>query len=75
MLARQYIIEIDDEAQRLGNLVQDLMLLSRLDAGRLQAGQEKIDCLRLARQLLSEVAAEAENRHITLTLDAPDLCL
>ena len=71
-VARQYIVEIDDEAQRLGNLVQDLMLLSRLDAGRLQAGQEKIDCLRLARHLLAEVAADAESRHLTLALDAPE---
>ncbi len=69
-LAHQYIIEIDDEAQRLGNLVQGLMLLSHLDARRLQAGQERIDCIRLARQLMAEVQEEAESHHITLTLDA-----
>lgn len=71
-LAQQYIIDIDNEAQRMGQLVQDLMLLSHLDARRLQAGQEEIDCLRLARQLLAEVAAEADSRAITLTLDAPE---
>jgi len=70
-LARQYIIDIDDEVQRLGNLVQELILISRLETGRLQTGHEKIDCLRLARQLMAEVQAEAESRHIVLTLDAP----
>lgn len=71
-LTRQYIIEIDDEAQRMGNLVQELLLLSHLDAGRLQAGQERINCLRLAQQLLAEVAEEATSRDITLTLQASE---
>jgi len=69
-LARQYISEIDDEARHLGDLVQELMLLSQLDAGRLQRGQERIDTVRLARQLIAEAAPETESRDITLTLDA-----
>lgn len=70
-LAHQYIIDIDNEVQRLGKLVQDLMLLSHLDEGRLQAGHEEIDCLNLAQQLLDDIAIAAAARHITLTLDAP----
>ncbi len=70
--ASRYIAEIDDEVQRLGNLVQDLMLLSRLDAGRQETGDEQVDAVRLARQLLREITPPAENRHITLVLDAPD---
>ncbi len=69
--ARQYIAEIDDEAERLGNLVQDLIVLSRLDAGRLDVGSEQIDPLRLARQLLAELSPQTEARHIRLHLDAP----
>lgn len=69
--AQQYVAEIDDEVRRLGNLVQDLLLLSRLDSGRLEAGQERIDSVRLARQLLAEIAPQAESRHMTLQLDAP----
>ena len=48
--ARQYVAEIDDEVARLGNLVQDLIALSRLDAGRLEAGSERIDTVRLAQR-------------------------
>lgn len=69
--AQQYAAEIDDEVQRLGNLVQDLMMLSRLDSGRLEAGRERIDSVRLARQLLAEIKPQADSRAITLQLDAP----
>jgi signal transduction histidine kinase len=69
--ARQYVIEMDDEVQRLGNLVQDLMILSRLDSGRLEAGHERIDTVRLARQLMAEITPQVESRAITLQLDAP----
>jgi signal transduction histidine kinase len=68
---QQYVVEIDDEVQRMGNLVQDLMMLSRLDSGRLEAGQERIDPVRLARQLLAEISTQAESRNISLQLDSP----
>lgn len=70
--ARRYVVEIDDEVQRLGSLVQDLMLLSQMDAGRQEVGHEQIDPIRLARQLLREIEPAAKNRQITLTLDAPE---
>ncbi|MBK8986779.1 MAG: HAMP domain-containing protein [Chloroflexi bacterium] len=70
--AQRYIVEIDEEVRRLGNLVQDLMLLSRLDAGRQEIGHEQVDPIRLARQLLHEIAPAAASRHINLTLDAPE---
>lgn len=70
-LARQYAAELDDEVQRLGDLVQDLMVLSRLDSGRLEAGRERIDIGRLARQLVAEITPQAHSRAITLQLDCP----
>ena len=70
-LARQYVAELDDEVQRLGALVQDLMVLSRLDSGRLEAGRERIDTARVARQLLAEMKPYAESRDIALQLDTP----
>ena len=70
--ASRYVVEIDDEVQRLGGLVQDLMLLSQIDAGRQEAGHEQIDPVRLARQLLREIEPAAQSRQITLSLDAPE---
>jgi signal transduction histidine kinase len=69
--AQQYIVEIDEETQRMGNLVQDLMMLSRLDSGRLEAGREQVDSSRLARQLISEIAPQADRRGILIQLNAP----
>lgn len=47
------------------------MMLSRLDSGRLEAGRKQVDSLRLARQLLGEVAPQAERHGITLLPGAP----
>lgn len=70
--ARQYIADIDDEVERLGHLVQDLILLSRADAGRLELGQEEIDPVRLARHLYQEVWPQAVEHQQHLVLDLPD---
>jgi two-component system OmpR family sensor kinase/two-component system sensor histidine kinase BaeS len=69
--AQLYTVEIDDEVQRLGSLVQDLLLLSRLDSGRLESGRERIDTIRLARQLINEFTPQADRQNITLDLQAP----
>lgn len=69
-LARQYIAEIDDETARLGNLVEDLILLSRLDAGRAQRGEEAVDVVRLARALVRDVQMLPEAAGKTVTLEA-----
>ncbi len=71
--AHQYIIEIDDEVSRLTDLTQDLTLLSRLDAGNLQPGQESVNMLRLARHLVDACRPQAAEKQIAITLDAPDL--
>lgn len=73
--AQRYIAEIDDEVQRLGDMVQDLMLLSRLDAGRQEMGDDQVDVVRLARQLLREITPQAESRSISLLLNTPDTVL
>jgi signal transduction histidine kinase len=69
--ARRYLVEIDEEARRLGYLVDDLIVLSRLDSGRMQPGHQRVDPLRLARQLMAEYRPESEAKNVTLTLDAP----
>lgn len=68
--AQQYAAEIDDEVKRLGDLIQDLLMLSRLDSGRLEAGRERVDLTRLARLLMAEIKPQADSRAIAFQLDA-----
>ncbi len=69
--ARRYIEEIDNEVAGLGNLVQDLTLLARFDAGRAELGHAEIDFVRLATSLCQQVAPQATAKDVQVTLDAP----
>ncbi|MEM7346299.1 MAG: ATP-binding protein [Chloroflexota bacterium] len=64
--SQQYITEIDSEANRLGGLVDDLILLSRLEANRLTQGQEQVDPLRLAKMLIREMYPFIADRQVEL---------
>jgi signal transduction histidine kinase len=66
---QQYIIELDEEMARLGGLINDLVLLSRLDAGRAEIGREQIDPVRFAHSLQQTMVDQASDHHITLTLE------
>lgn len=72
--AHQYIAEIDDEAARLGNLVEDLISLSRFDAGRAEHGKEMVDVTRLARSVIQELLERegTQSRQLSLHGD-PDI--
>jgi signal transduction histidine kinase len=69
--ARQYIREIDDEVIRLSSLIEDLTLLSRLDAGRAELGQTTVDMGRFLTSMQHQFQAQATSRRITLTLEPP----
>jgi signal transduction histidine kinase len=68
---RRYIEEIDGEVTRLGNLIQDLTLLSRFDAHRAELGDDQVDMTRLAASLQKQMGAQAGEKDITIALDAP----
>jgi signal transduction histidine kinase len=71
-IAKRYIEEIDDEVARLGNLIQDLTLLSRFDAGRAELGQDQVDMLRFAASVQHQMSAQAREKNIRITLALPD---
>jgi len=71
-IAKRYIEEIDDEVARLGNLIQDLTLLSRFDAGRAELGQDQVDMVRFAASVQHQMNAQAREKNISIMLMLPD---
>ncbi len=69
--ARQYVAEIDGEVKRMAGLIDDLTLLSRLDAHRLEVGQEQVDVVRLVRALAQEMDRRALAKKQTIHLELP----
>ncbi len=70
---RLYIEEVDQEAQRLSGLVDDLILLSRVDANRLAIGQEQVDVLRVIQAEMRAAQTLIATKQLTVDLDAlPD---
>ena len=69
--SRRYIIEIDQEVARLNGLVDDLILLSRIEANRLQRGQERIDPIRLAKMMQRQLETKARSKQIDITVVTP----
>ncbi|MFN8376460.1 MAG: HAMP domain-containing sensor histidine kinase [Anaerolineae bacterium] len=69
--SKQYVAEIDDEVARLSNLIQDLTLLSRFDAGRAELGKDEVDMLRFASSMQQQITAQTKERKIHVTLELP----
>ncbi len=69
--SKNYVAEIDEEVARLSNLIQELTLLSRFDAGRAELGHDEIDFCRLASTLRNQVAEMANEEAMTVNLNLP----
>lgn len=67
---QQYVVELDEELARLSGLIDDLVLLSRFDAGRAEIGKEQIDPVRFAHSFQQSISAQVRDRDITLTLES-----
>ncbi len=69
--SRRYIMEIDQEVGRLNGLVDDLILLSRIEANRLQRGEERIDPIRLAKLMQRLLETKARSKQIDINVVTP----
>ena len=59
---------IHRETQRLIGLVNDIIKLSRLDEGGFAGQWEMVDLYRQAREVLDQLAAAAEKKHVSMEL-------
>ena len=67
---RAALVRVEAEAARMGSLVEDLLLLARMDQGRPMQFQP-VDLSRIAEDVLADARAADPDRTWTLAADAP----
>jgi len=67
-MGERYITEIDDEANRMSGLIEDLTLLSRFDAGRAELGENQIDMAQFAASLKQRFSPQLTAKNIRIEL-------
>lgn len=65
---RRFLKVMDDEARRMGRLVDDLMSLSRIEADKFRAPESPVDLARLVKEVRATLAASHGNRGRDLTV-------
>ena len=63
---------IERNTSRLGLLVEDLLLLSRAEAGHLQIERHRLDLRHVARESFDLIAPTVAERSLEVSLDLPD---
>ncbi len=72
---RSALRSVGEGADRLSQLAEDLLLLARLDEGRLELRREKIEARRLLEDVASRFAGRAEDTGRAIEVNAPDIDL
>lgn len=67
---QQYFTALDQEAERLSKLVEDILRISRIEAGQLEVERHEIDLTTLAETAVLSHKALAESRSLTITYEA-----
>lgn len=68
---REIIGSMLEETDRLGRLVEELLMLSRWESGRVHPAREPQDLARLAREVADQLAVLAEEREVVLEVSLP----
>lgn len=68
----QLAARIEDESIRMGGIVDDLLLLARLDQGRPLA-REQVDVVSVINDVVSDSLAADPDRHISVSTTAPSI--
>ncbi len=69
---REAIDDLVHQTFRLTNIIEDLLLLSRMDAGRLRLEFEPVNLNRLIEAWLDDLSAIPEGPDVTVELDLPE---
>jgi signal transduction histidine kinase len=69
----RHLASISRAADRLGNLVEDLLDVSRLRTGRLELRRQRLDCVPLVEEIVERYRAQLEERpEYIVRLEVPD---
>jgi PAS domain S-box-containing protein len=63
---RRFVRNVQDGAQHLTELVNDLLDLSRIEAGRIELSLERVEVAAALKEVLSVIAPLAETRNLTV---------
>jgi two-component system phosphate regulon sensor histidine kinase PhoR len=66
---RQFLGIIDEESERLANLIEGLLEVSRLESGTVKISREPVDITAIIRQVSSALQPLADKKNIQLSMD------
>jgi PAS domain S-box-containing protein len=69
---KRFLAILDTNMHRLGRLIDDLLDLSKIQAGRLELKKEKVDTIRLLEEVAASMRFLAEKKNIELSFDFPE---
>lgn len=64
-----FSLKIYNETQRLINLIEDIIKLSRLDENKIEITKESVDMLVLAEDAAARLSSKAKNKNISVTVN------
>ena len=69
---RRSLDRVQHQAERLAALINDLLDISRIEAGRIQMKREEISVSEIAKQRIEDISPQADAKSIELRLFAPE---
>ncbi len=63
---REFLVTIDKESNRLAELVNSLLEISRLESGRIEVVKQNIDIVEIVEQIILSLKCSADNKNILL---------